>query len=93
VEAPDPREFRVNADHFEDEEARMFYLFNRTIGDAQKYHRPRYNDDSQTRFVSAKEIVQHLATIYVNPNKVHDTKYNYNRLIIKTGQTFAEFQT
>lgn len=38
--------FRVNADHFEDEEARMFYLFNRTIGDAQKHLRRRYDDDS-----------------------------------------------
>ena len=85
--------FRVNADHFEDEEAKMFYLFNRTTGDAQKHLHSRYDDDSQTRFVSAKEMVQHLATIYVNPNKVRDAKYEYNRLMMKATQTFAEFQT
>lgn len=47
----------------------MFYLFGRTTGDAQRHLQPRYNDDSQTRFVSAKEMIQHLASIYVNPNK------------------------
>src|SRR5438045_9036368 len=71
----------------------MFYLFNRTTGDAQKHLQPRYDDNSQTRFVSATEMVQHLATIYVNPNKVRDAKYDYNRLMMRTGQTFAEFQT
>src|SRR5438045_6677500 len=85
--------FRVNADHYEDEEAKMFYLFNRTTGDAQKHLQPQYDDNSQTRFVSATEMVQHLATIYVNPNKVRDAKYDYNHLMMRTGQTFAEFQT
>src|SRR5438045_7084490 len=32
--------FRINANHFEDEEAKMFYLFNRTTGDAQKHLQP-----------------------------------------------------
>jgi len=27
--------------------------------------------------------MQYLATIYINPNKVQNTYYNYNRLIIK----------
>src|SRR5438045_6105521 len=38
-------------------------------------------------------MVQHLATIYVNPNKVCDAKYDYNHLMMRTGQIFAEFQT
>ena len=45
--------FRVNADHYENEEAKMLYLFNRTEGDAQKHLHPRYKDDSPIRFVSA----------------------------------------
>ena len=31
--------------------------------------------------------------IYINPNKVHDVKYNYNRFIIKLSQPFAKFLT
>jgi hypothetical protein len=38
-------------------------------------------------------MIQHLAARYVNPNKVHDARYNYNRLTMKAGQTFVEFQT
>src|SRR5438552_6672441 len=85
--------FRVNADHFEGEEAKMLYLFNRTTGDAQKHLRPRYDDESLVRFTSAQEMIQHLAAIYVNPNRVRDAKYDYNRLTMRAGQTFTEFQT
>jgi hypothetical protein len=38
-------------------------------------------------------MIQHLAAIYVNPNKVRDAKYNYNRLIMKPYQPFVKFQT
>ena len=71
----------------------MFYVFNRTEGDAQKHLEPRYDDDSPIRFATAQEMIQHLATIYVNPNKVRDAKYDYNRLTMKTSQTFVDFQT
>ena len=37
-------------------------------------------------------MIQHLATIYVNPNKVCDAKYDYNGLTMKTSQTYVEFQ-
>jgi hypothetical protein len=83
----------VNADHFEDEEAKMFYLFNRTEGDAQKHLQPKYNAASLVRFTSAPEMIQHLAAIYVNPNKVRDARYDYNRLMMKPSQLFIEFQT
>jgi hypothetical protein len=71
----------------------MFYLFNRTAGDAQKHLQPRYDDDSQTRFVSATEMLELLASIFVNPNLVRDARHDYNRLIMTAGQPFAEFQT
>jgi hypothetical protein len=81
----------VNADYYEDEEAKMLYLFNRTTRDAQKHLRPRYDDESLVRFTSAQEMIQHLAAIYVNLNRVRDAKYDYNRLTIRTSQTFIEF--
>lgn len=85
--------FRSNADHYKDEEDKMFYLFNRTSGDAQKHLEPRYDEDSQTRFVSSREMLDYLASIYVNPNIVRDAKYDYNALTMKQGQPFPEFQT
>jgi len=38
-------------------------------------------------------MIQHLAEIYVNPNKTQDARYAYSRLMMRTNQTFAEFQT
>src|SRR5436190_9438108 len=85
--------FWVNANHFADEEAKMLYLFNCTTGDAQKHLCPCFDDDSPACFADAQEMIQHLAAIYVNPNRVRDAKYDYNCLIMKAGQTFTEFQT
>jgi hypothetical protein len=85
--------FRSNADHYKDEEDKMFYLFNRTSGDAQKHLQPRYDEDSQTCFVSAKEMLDYLASIYVNPNAVRDARHDYNSLVMKPSQSFSEFQT
>lgn len=85
--------FRSNADHFQEEEDKMLYLFNRTSGDAQKHLQPRYDEDSQTRFVSAREMLTHLASIYVNPNAVRDARHDYNALLMKSSQSFPEFQT
>ena len=71
----------------------MFYLFNHTTGDAQKHLQPRYDDDAQTRFVSATEMLQLLATIFVNPNQVRDARYDYSCLRMTARQSFAKFQT
>lgn len=72
----------------------MLYLFNRTTGDAQRHLQPRYDEDSQTRFTSAKEMIEYLTSIYTNPNQVRDARYEYNHnCTMKTSQTFAEFQT
>jgi hypothetical protein len=38
-------------------------------------------------------MLQHLATIYINPNKVRNAHFAYGRLIMQTNQSFADFQT
>jgi len=84
---------RANADHFPTEEDKMEYLFSRTGGDAQKHLLPRFDEDSPFRFTSFREMLGHLASIYVNPNKVRDAQYEYRRLRMEIGQTFSTFQT
>ena len=84
---------RANTDHYPTEEDKMEYLFSRTLGDAQKHLLPRFDEDSPIRFASFREMLQHLASIYVNPNKVRDAQYEYRRLRMETGQVFAAFQT
>ena len=84
---------QFNADHFANEEARMFYIFGRTTGDAQRHLEPRYKEDSPARFVSIEEMLTYLASIYVNPNRVRDAKFDYDRLMMKPTEAFSEFQT
>lgn len=84
---------RANADHFPTEEDKMEYVFSRTLGDAQKHLLPRFDEDSPIRFTSTKEMFQHLAAIYVNPNKVRDAQFKYHRLQMQASHTFSEFQT
>jgi hypothetical protein len=84
---------RINLDHFPTEEDRMFYVFGRTTGEAQKHLLPRFDEDSFTRFATVQDMTQHLALIYVNPNKVRDACYSYNKLVMKASETFGEFQT
>ena len=50
----------------------MEYLFSRTLGNAQKHLLPRFDEDSPIRFISVKEMLKYLASIYINPNKVRD---------------------
>ena len=71
----------------------MLYLFDQTTGNAQKHLQPRYEEGSQTRFVSAQEMIDHLTSVFVNPNQVRDARHEYNRLIMTVGQPFTEFQT
>ena len=84
---------RANADHYPTEEDKMEYVFSRTLGDAQKHLLPKFEEDSPIRFTSAKEMFQHLAAIYVNPNKVRDAQFEYHRLRMQATQAFSEFQT
>jgi hypothetical protein len=91
---PDPLDaLRANADHFLTDEDKMFYVFGRTTRDVQKHLLSRFDEDSPTRFTTVAEMIQHLASIYVNPNKVRDARYSYSKLVMRTGQPFAEFQT
>jgi hypothetical protein len=84
---------RMNADHYPDEEDKMLLVFSCTQGDAQEHLLSRYQENSPTRFVSAREMVDYLATIYTNPNEVRDAKYDYERLMMKECQTYGAFQT
>jgi hypothetical protein len=73
----------------------MSYVFKRTEGEAQKHlfpwytHRPRNID----LFKSYKEMLTYLDTIYINTNKVQDSKYEYKELQMLPDQSFQEFKT
>ena len=62
----------VNADHFETEKVCMYYVFNSTSRDAQKYLYLRYKANSEDLFLTAIEMIDYLRTIYINPYEVQN---------------------
>jgi hypothetical protein len=38
-------------------------------------------------------MLDHLASVYTNLNRVRDARHDYNALVMRRDQTFAEFQT
>ena len=48
----------------------MLYLFNYMSSNAQRHLQPWYDEDSQTRFVLAREMLNYLASIYINLNTI-----------------------
>ena len=48
----------------------MAYVFGYTGGDAQIYLRPRYAQDLVEPFLSKKEIINYLSSIYKDPFRV-----------------------
>jgi zinc knuckle protein len=83
----------VNADHFVDESARIAYVFSRTGGNAQKHLQPRISSSSVDPFMTADEMIEHLASIYEDPFKVQNARRDYRRLTMKATETFPDFYT
>jgi len=69
----------------------MAYVFGRTSGDAQTHLRPQYAQDSANPFLSKKEMVNYLSSIYKDPFKTQNARLNYKAFNIKTTETFSAF--
>jgi len=83
----------VNRDHFANKQAKIVYIFNRTIGAARKYLNPRYRSGDSTQFNTADEMIEFIKAIYNNLFRVREAKLEYKDLKMKSGQLFAEFYT
>jgi len=69
----------------------MAYIFGRTNRDTQTHLRPRYAQDLADPFLSRKEIINYLSSIYKDPFKIQNAYLNYKALNIKTTETFLVF--
>jgi len=70
-------------------------VFNLTKGDAKGHLKLRYKSKDVNEFRTTKEIIDYLASIYVDPFKVRNAKLKYwsKDSDIKSNQTFSEFYT
>jgi hypothetical protein len=58
--------FRVNNDHYSDDNIKMAYIFNRTKGVARQHLQPRYLTREPGEFAIADEIISYLRIIYTD---------------------------
>ena len=70
-------------------------MFNLTKGKAKDYLELQYKSNDTNEQRTAKEIIDYLASIYVDLFKVRNTKLKYylKESNIKVGETFLEFYT
>jgi len=69
----------------------MAYVFGHTGRDTQMHLCLQYAADSADPFVSEKEMIDHLSSIYEDPFKVQNACLNYKSLNMKITKTFSVF--
>ena len=87
--------FNINFDYYPIEKVRIGYIFNLTKRKAKDYLELQYKSNDANEQRTAKEIIDYLASIYVDLFKVRNTKLKYRlkESNIKVGETFSEFYT
>jgi hypothetical protein len=83
---------RANADHYTTEDLRMAYVENRTGGDAARHLAP-YLEDEEHQFQTAKEMLDCLAAIYLDPNRRENARSDFKKLTMKDNEDFHLFLT
>jgi len=72
---------RNNAYLFQDESARIAYVFNRTGGYANKQLLPRRRQDSANPFADSFEMIELLETVLGDTNRTHTARAKFNKLV------------
>jgi hypothetical protein len=85
--------FTVNHDHFENNESKCAYIYNRTTGDAKQHLLPRWKRTSKERYRRPEEMIQTLSEIYQDPEEEENARLAYLGLEMRRGQLFSEFYT
>jgi hypothetical protein len=84
---------KVNADHFADEDAKIAYIQLCTDGEASEHIQPRLEESSADPYQSATDLLEHLQSIYEDPNRVFKAKNEFKKLFMKESDAFHEFYT
>lgn len=82
-----------NADHFEDEQAKIRYIRSRLTGDAYThvYRRSRGGLDNLNPFRTAEDVFNHLANIYQDVNRLSNARAKFDQLRMGGKEEFQAF--
>lgn len=81
----------ANADHFDTPQLRMAYVASRCDGKARKHITPRLRQDAMNPYTDSKDMINHLKTIYDDPNRVTTAKHQFRQLYMKANDKFHDF--
>ncbi|ODM22623.1 hypothetical protein SI65_00212 [Aspergillus cristatus] len=81
----------ANADHFDTPQLRMAYVASRCEGKARRHITPRMRDDTMNLYTDSKDMLDHLKTIYSDPNRVTTAKHQFRQLYMKVNDKFHDF--
>jgi hypothetical protein len=70
----------TNADHFQDEKAKVTYVYTRTAGEAAEQLRPYITASGHLAFSTVSEILEELAAVYIDPNEKQKARDAYRGL-------------
>jgi hypothetical protein len=68
----------INADYYENKQARIYYVYTRIIGDTQEYLNPCYLPSSTNPFIIYNKILDLFIKIYTDPQEQKQTRHVYN---------------
>jgi len=72
---------RNNAYLFQDESARIIYVFNRTGGYANKQLLPRRRQESANPFTDSFKMIELLETVLGDTNRTYTARAKFNKLV------------
>lgn len=85
------QKLEANSDHFDTRQLRRAYVASRCDGKARKHITPRLRTDASNRYEDSDDMLEHLRTIYDDPNRVTIAKNQFRSLYMKTGDKFHDF--
>lgn len=80
-------------DHFNSSQLRMAYVASRCEGKARKHIAPRMREDTPNPYTDSKDMLEHLKSIYSDPNRVTTAKHEFRQLYMKTSDKFHDFHS
>ena len=83
--------FRMNADYFAFENARIYQIYIYIEEDVSDYLYFYYEPDAANLFKTVQKIIDYFKQIYSNSYQVREARYEYRELKIKSGDIFFEF--
>lgn len=85
------QKLEANHDHYDSPQLRRAYVASRCDGKARKHITPRLRSESANPYEDCSDMIEHLKTIYEDPNRVTTAKNQFRQLYMKTTDRFHDF--